>query len=409
MTLLADVSGSRGWTACPREFVESQLRRLRPGALVDIGIIREETDRIYDLGDFERVNYEFSGPPEARVLEIRPVEKPWGPNFFRFDAGLDGQANGELQAILRAEHRRTWINDRGGRWHNVLQIGRQTKLQTDVYQPLDIEQNFFVQPIVKLESNLEGVYDDGNRVARYFLRDYYGQLDVGVNIRREAVAKVGLRTGWLESKLDTGTQLMPELDSTRETALVAGFVFDTRNSAALATRGTYINLRYINASDALGGEVDYSLGEAAITHAWALRGNSVNLLLAGGTEFSGDLPPPRDFRIGGIRSFPGLRPGELRGSRYWLAGASYQWKIAEILSLFDQSVFAGLRAQAARVGDRRDAVNDGTLFGIAGSLNGRTPVGPFSLSLGWVNNDSVELQFSIGRPIAEGSAIDEVF
>jgi NTE family protein len=408
MTLLADVR-IEGLDRVSPVFVESQLHKLRPGALVDIGIIREETDRIYDLGDFERVEYELSGPPEARVLEIYPVEKAWGPNFFRFDAGLDGQANGELQAILRAEHQQTWVNRRGGRWGNLVQIGRQTKLRTDLYQPVDIQQNFFVQPIAKLESNLEGVYDDGNRVARYFLRDLYGQLDIGANIRREAVVRVGLRSGWLESKVDTGTVLLPELDATRETALVAGFVFDTRDSAALATRGTYINLRYLNAAEMLGGEVDYSLGEAAITQSWALRGNSLNLILAGGAELSGDLPPPRDFRIGGIRSFPGLRPGELRGSRYWLAGGSYQWKVADILSLFDQSVFAGLRAQAARIGDRRDDINDGVLFGIAGSLSGRTPVGPFSLSLGWVNNDSVELQFSLGRPIAEGSAIDEVF
>jgi len=408
MTLLADVR-IEGLERVSPAFVESQLQQLRPGALVDIDIIREETDRIYDLGDFERVDYRFSGPPEARILEIRPVEKPWGPNFFRFDAGLDGQANGELQAILRAEHHQTWINRKGGSWRNLVQIGRQTKLQTDLYQPFDLQQNFFVQPVAKFESNLEGVYNDGNRVARYFLRDLYAQLDIGANIRREAMIKAGLRTGWLESQLDTGTVLLPEFDANRESALVAGFVFDTRDSAALATRGTYINLRYINAADIFGGEVDYSLGEAAVTHSWNLRGNSLSLLLAGGAELSGDLPPPRDFRLGGIRSFPGLRPGELRGSRYWLAGASYQWKVADILSLFDQSVFAGLRAQAARIGDRRDGVNDGVLFGIAGSLNGRTPVGPFSLSLGWVNNDSVELQFSIGRPIAEGSAIDEVF
>ena len=40
---------------------------------------------------------------------------------------------------------------------------------------------------------------------------------------------------------------------------------------------------------------------------------------------------------------------------------------------------------------------------------GRTPVGPLTLSLGYVDNDSWQLQFSLGRPIAEGSAIDDVF
>jgi hypothetical protein len=52
--------------------------------------------------------------------------------------------------------------------------------------------------------------------------------------------------------------------------------------------------------------------------------------------------------------------------------------------------------------------NDGTLYGIAGSLNGRTLLGPFILSLGYVDNGSWELQFTLGRPIPEGSALDAI-
>jgi len=35
-------------------------------------------------------------------------------------------------------------------------------------------------------------------------------------------------------------------------------------------------------------------------------------------------------------------------------------------------------------------------------------VGPFLLSLGWVDNGSVQLQIAVGRPIAEGSILDEL-
>ena len=38
---------------------------------------------------------------------------------------------------------------------------------------------------------------------------------------------------------------------------------------------------------------------------------------------------------------------------------------------------------------------------------GRTPVGPFLLSLGFVDNGSWQLQFTRGRPVAEGSLLDE--
>jgi hypothetical protein len=60
------------------------------------------------------------------------------------------------------------------------------------------------------------------------------------------------------------------------------------------------------------------------------------------------------------------------------------------------------------MGNRIDDVSDGALYGVSGSLGGRTPVGPFILSLGWVDNGSIQLQFAIGRPIAEGSILDEI-
>ena len=131
--------------------------------------------------------------------------------------------------------------------------------------------------------------------------------------------------------------------------------------------------------------------------------------VGGGKKLAGDLPASRDFRLGGIRSFPGLRFDELRGTAYWFAGTSYLWKLADIQPLFGQALYAGLRLQAGRMAGRTELrPNDGTLYGIAGSLNGRTPLGPFILSLGYVDNDSWELQFTLGRPIPEGSALDAI-
>jgi hypothetical protein len=118
----------------------------------------------------------------------------------------------------------------------------------------------------------------------------------------------------------------------------------------------------------------------------------------------------RDFRLGGIRSFPGLRFDELRGTSYWVTAASYLWKIADIQPLLGKSIYAGLRLQAGNMSGRSELGNNyGTLYGITGSLNGRTPLGPFIFSLGYVDNGSWELQFTFGRPIPEGSVLDHSY
>lgn len=389
-------------------YVEAQLEHLAPGAAVTSQQISEETDRIYALGEFEQVDYDVSGPQEARVLDITPVEKHWGPHYLRFDFGLTAEGTGELQAILRGEHTLTWANRLGGRWDNILQIGRQTLLETEFYQPLDDPQRYFVSAALRFDSNLEGIYNDGERIARYFLRDVYGEFGGGVNFGTRAQLTAGMQLGYVETERDTGALIFPDGIRERDNRAFLTYAYDTRDDIGLPTRGSLVYLSYSHSDSWFGGEQEYDLAEGVFTRSFPWRGDSLSLIVGGGKALDGELPVSRDFRLGGIRSFPGLRFGELRGTSYWFAGTSYLWKLADIQPLLGQALYAGLRFQAGRMGDRRDNVQEGTLYGISGSVNARTPIGPLTLSLGYVSNDSWELQFSLGRPLPEGSALDEV-
>jgi NTE family protein len=391
------------------EYVSAQLQRIVPGKTVTADDIAADIERIYSLGDFERVDYDVNGPPEARVLEIRPVEKEWGPNFLRLDLGLTSYESGDLSAILRVDHDRTWINSRGAQWHNVLQVGRQSVVSTDFYQPFDVRQQFFVQPLALTHDNLEDVYFEGDRIARYHLRETYGQVDLGMNFGTRAQLRAGLRTGWHSAVLDTGIPGLPEQPKTRDTSIQLGAIYDTRDSLTLPTRGTFLNARYASSESWLGGELDYSLIEAVMSNAFSVRGgDSLQLILGAGDTLRGDLPITQAFEIGGIRSFPGLRPGELRGAAYWSAGLQYSWRLLDFQPLFGQSLYAGIRLQSVEVRRRYDLVEAEPIYGLSGSLAGRTPIGPFQVSLGWVNDGSWQLQFMLGRPLREGTLLDRV-
>ena len=388
-------------------YVRAQLQHATPGAAVTMDQIAEDTDRVFALRDFERVSYEVNGPPGARVLTISPVEKSWGPDYLRFDLGLTANEPDELQGLVRADYTRTWLNRRGGEWHSALQVGQQSLLQTDFHQPLDIRQRFFLQAIARIESDLQDVFLGEDRIATYQLTETWGQLDFGVNLGTRAQLRAGLRHGQLDVDIDTGLSFLPEIDDLGESAIVLGGVYDTRDAVALPTRGTYVDLRYLHSGDWLGGEQDYELVEGVYSRAFDWRGDSLSLTLGGGAGLSGQLPPNRQFRLGGIRTFPGLRPGELRGSGYWFAGASYYWRLAEISPVFGQALYAGLRLHAGRPEARVDGIDEETLYGLAGSLAGRTPVGPVLLSLGFADDGRWQLQFSLGRPVSEGSLLDE--
>lgn len=390
-------------------YVESQLRSSFAGETISPTAIEADVDHLYALGDFERVDYHLSGSDEARELEILPVEKSWGPDFLRLNLGASTDSAADILGILRFDHTRTWINDRGGQWHNVVQIGGQSLVGTDFYQPLDVRQRFFVQPIAHVESNREDLYDDGDRVARYFVRQWYFQFDGGMNIGTRAQIRLGLRRGQHEVDLDTGLSTFPEQDLLTDTSFRFHGTYDSRDSVALPTRGLFASTRYVHGDDGGAGEFDYDLIEGVVQQAFNFRGNSLTVIGGGGRALSGVLPVTEDIELGGIRSFPGLRPGELRGNSYWYSGVIYRWRLGDAQSLFDQALYAGLRLQAGEMHERIDGVDDGTLYGLSGSISGRTPVGPFELSLGFVDNGSRLLQFTIGRPVSEGSILDALY
>ena len=376
------------------------------GAPVNTQDIAANAERIYALGDFERVSYRIVGTEEQPVLEFNTVEKTWGPDYFRFDYGLASHGDSDLKAIIRADHERTWVNSRGGRWHNGLQIGQQTSLKTNFYQPLDAKQRYFVEPIAAFEQDREDFYDDGDRVAQYFIRQLYAQFDIGVNLGNRAQLRLGLRHGWEEAELDTGTPGLPELDRRANTNLQLRAIYDTRNSTGLPTRGTLVHARYVHSEMWFGSDLNYELLEGAVTKSFGLGNNALTLLAGGGSTLSGELPITQQIQLGGIRTFPGLRPGELRGDEYWFAASKFFWRLSETESLFGHELYAGFRLQAGEVGGRFDGIDEGMLLGISASIGGDTPIGVFTVSLGYVDNGSFRLQFSLGRPINEGSLLD---
>jgi len=385
-----------------------ELIELEPGVEVTTGEITKETDRIYATRDFEAVEYQLTGDPQRPNLEIGVREKSWGPDYVSFDLGLAASSGGDTAFVLRAEHLRSWINDLGGEWHNVVQVGRRALLETRLYQPVDPMHRFFVEPGFEASRSLEDIYDDGTRVATYDLRLVTAHLDAGLAMGSVGELRAGLQLGAGEASLETGDLDRAEQDRRDEAALSASFTYDSRDAPVLPTEGTFARLDYLRADTGLGGDLSYELAEAALIQVVEFDGNLLYLAAAGGTDLGSGLPPYRQFRLGGVQSFPGLEAGEWRGNEYWTVAAFRFWQLAEIESMFGQSIYMGLRLQAGRMYDRLDLVDDGTVYGGSIAFGGRTPLGPVITSLGATTSDSYQLYISLGRPIEEGSIWDQM-
>lgn len=95
---------------------------------------------------------------------------------------------------------------------------------------------------------------------------------------------------------------------------------------------------------------------------YSIGKNRVLLAAVGGAPLAGEVPVYRAFEISGIRSFPGLQTGQLRGESYWLATAIFSRKLADVQSLIGQAIYGGLRVQAVEMRGRLDAQPDKIIY-----------------------------------------------
>lgn len=388
-------------------YVRDQLKSTKPGTTITLADLAEDTNRIFALGDFEKIDYQLEGNIDTPSVEIIATEKSYGPNFLHFDLGLEASGGGDVAAVLLANHTRTWINSYGAEWHNSLQVGSSSLVKTGFYQPLEIKQRYFVEPWLYAGRLIEDVYDDGSRLGEYDLDEGFAEIDFGANISNRAQLRAGLQLGTARAKVKSGSPDLPRIDWSQETNIVVEATYDTRNAPAFATEGMLLLSRYINSTSALGGEQSYQLVEGLVIKPLPFRGDTLYFLAAAGQELDGQLPAYRLFRMGGMRSFPGLERHQLRGSGYWLGGLAYNWKLADISPLFGKALYAGFRLTGGEMADRIDEVSEGSIYSAALSLNGRTPIGPLIISLGATDNGFWQLQLGLGRPVDENSIWDE--
>ena len=408
-TRLADVQ-YKGMERVNPEYLEGRAR-VKPGDKVDTATISAEAQRTSALQEFESVEYRLTGDPESPTLEWWPREKAYGPNYLKFDLGLYGSEDGDAGFVVYVKHTRTWLNSLGAEWRNEIQLGYFNNLSTSFYQPLDVNQRFFVEPKAIFTRSWEDVFYDNERLATYKFTDRGGTVDIGANLSRDAQIRLGYMYTRRDASVETGSPILPEIERD-DAGLTMSATFDSRDTPFNPTRGIAAAMEYAYVDESLGAELDWERLELGIGMAVPVRNDVVWMTLAGGTDLDSDIPADRYFMLGGPGSFPGFELGELRLTDYWTASGSYLWKFKDLMSIRGQALYAGVRLEAGQVFGRLEQLvspafdDDEMIYGGSVYMTGRTQAGPLTLGLGMTSTDSWSLWIAVGRPIGNGTILE---
>jgi len=379
---------------------------LNTGDVVTQDQLAQAINRVFDLGDFEGVQYTLTGDPQRPDLAVNVTERVSGPNILRFDLGLAASSIDSTAFVLRGDYLRPWINARGGEVRGAVQLGRTSLAEMSLYQPLDAGHAWFVEPGAVAMRSTEDIYVGNQAATRYNFDSAYVYLEGGRVLGTDTELRLGLRTGTQGAERDIAAPGFPNIANEGYGGFSTDLTFDNRDQASLATRGWLGRARFFQSLDAMGAKYDYTNIEGLALKAIPVRGDVVQLRVMGGATLAGELPFYEFFTLGGPHSFPGLGLGQLRGTSYWAGSVAYLHKIADISALFGQAVYFGAEFTAADMSGRADDLTEPPVMGGSLLLGGRTPLGPISLSVAATSVEDISVFFTLGRPIEERNILD---
>jgi NTE family protein len=370
----------------------------KPGEPLSEAKIGLDLRRIYGRDDFEGIGYTIGSNAGPRALIIEPREKSWGPDYLRFGLGLESDFQGDNQFNVLVEYRKTWINKLGAEWLMQAQIGQNTYLSTEFYQPLEESGRWFVSPYAQVGQQTRSVFAGDDKIADYLVGTAQGGIDAGAALGTWGQLKLGPVWTHVNARVDTGSPVLPSVKEL--TAGVRAQLFiDQLNHAWFPTDGTFFLGQAYAALTSFGSAQSYQKvqGNARAAKSWGPH--TLQFAAEGGTDLGSNLPAYESFTLGGPLRLSGYRVDEFAGRDYAFGRVMYYNRIFPLPDLLGSGVYLGASAEVGRVSHRFDGLpTPGTLWSGSAFLGAETFMGPAFIGLGLAPAGRWSLYLLLGAP-----------
>lgn len=380
--------------AVVRELMES-----KPGDPLTEEKVGADLRRIFGTRDYESISYRIvGGDVGPRAMIIEPKEKSWGADYLRFGLGLASDFRGDNQFNALVQYRKTWLNPLGGEWTTEAQIGQNTHVSTEFYQPLNETGKWFVSPSGSIGQQTRGFFAGDDKVADYLISVGQIGVDLGAVLGTWGQLRVGPVWSKVYARVDTGPQVLPNVRETTAGLRAVLFV-DQTNHAWFPTDGYGLLGTAYAAMTSLGSAQNYERLEGTARGIRSWGPYTLNFSIAGGTALGSDMPAYESFTLGGPLRLSGYRINQFSGREYAFARAMYYKRVFPLPDILGSGVYAGGSAEVGWITSRFDTLpSRGTLWSASAFLGADTLLGPAFLGFGYAGDKNWSLYLLLGAP-----------
>ena len=351
----------------------------RPGDTLDVEDLRRDLGRLYELGDFERVEFTLTRVEEQNLLIIHAREKSWGPNYLRLGMEAYNNFQGDSRFDFLIGYTQTWLNSLGAEWRHKVRIGTTRGLQSEFHQPLERTGTFFVAPKLIFEQRVEDIYQGPERVAQVETDIYAAAINTGIQFGRWGEFRAGYERAVGVPDIRIGYFPDMNLDHINWGAVTLKATVDQLDNLDFPRSGMRNHTRVHISSTSLGADSSYAKltisGRRAVTYA------DFTMLLMGdvGIPLCTHIPGYDLYALGGFLNLSGYNTNQFTGQYM----ALYKMVFYHTIPGQTAPIYLGISAEAGNAWMERDDIRIDNLL-IAGSafIGIDTGIGPLFFGFG---------------------------
>jgi len=171
---------------------------------LDLDALKLGLDRIYATEAFESVRYRLEEEGEQTGLIISVVPRSWGRDALQFGLRMANERRRGADFDFGLAYEARAINSLNGKWRSELQFGQTTSFATEIYQPLDPSEYWFVNARLATTETLRKLYRNNSAASEYMIARTGVWAALGANVDRFGDLRAGFRRFIGKTRLAVG-------------------------------------------------------------------------------------------------------------------------------------------------------------------------------------------------------------
>ncbi len=374
---------------------------VKSGDTIDFKKLNSGVSRVFGSGYYERVNYSLLNDGGLNLLTIDAKEKGWGPNYLRFGVSLAADTVGEGRFNLLMRYLLTQFNSAGAEWRNDFQLGRDRRVSSQFFQPFGasgIANAFSITPGVEYSRRPVDFFTGIRRDTQYQLTTNATSLDLGFDLSRNAIMRIGVVQSTNTAKLNVGFSVFPERQF-KEGGARFKFIYDNVDDPNFPREGRKLEVDYYASLDSLKADSEYRRGEVSYLDNISYGAHTLSFAARYGQAYNGTLSQFNRYSLGGFLQLSGYAPGELFGGSIALARLTYFHRLVQLSNPFGKNIYAGVSGEFGRVAETPDLLSKSETRNSIGLFVGfDTLFGPLYIGYGRAQKRSPIFYLFLGQP-----------